>query len=613
MKNSSLYDVVILGSGIGGSILACILAKAGLKTLLLEESSHPRFAIGESLIPETGIRLRVLAEKYGVPEIAWLGNFYQLRDNISSSSGVKRSFSFMYHTKGEQHKVEQINQLPTLTPPFGPDSHLFREDTDSYMAYTAISYGAELRQQVKVTELEFGADEVGLLTAKERIRARFLIDAGGMRSLVSTQLGLRDEVPRFKTDTRGMYNHFIGLKPADLLFDQDHKMPSPIGQSTMHHIFDGGWLWIIPFNNHRESTNPLASVGLMLDRRKYPEPQGTPAEEFRHIISQFPSIARHFAEATEVRPWIGTGRLQYSQTTLTGPRFVQLPHAASFVDPLFSSGLSVLTIAVDLIAQELIPACRDNDFRVERFKRMEDTVNQGFDHYDHIISRSLDSFASYDLWNAWNRNWTMGNYLGTFGPLKLLLKYEQTGDRRYLDMTTEPGRVGVLSSHLPEVLAAMTASSEDIAAAVAGQISHAEASNHIFTRLGQLDFLPPYMGFGRPEQHAPTCFTLPWGMRHVIWYNLFARQAWKDYVSFNLLTYARLASGFMFEQVCHNSRRLWAAVRDVFFVDNREWRYQPRGQSARGKHYLPVPTSAQPKQQPDAPAAAVDLAKAAQE
>ena len=77
------YDVAILGSGIGGSMLACILAKHGISTLLIEELSHPRFTIGESLIPETGVRLRILAEKHGGPEIGWHGSFQALREKVT--------------------------------------------------------------------------------------------------------------------------------------------------------------------------------------------------------------------------------------------------------------------------------------------------------------------------------------------------------------------------------------------------------------------------------------------------------------------------------------------------------------------------------------------------
>lgn len=587
------YDVVILGSGIGGSMLACILAKHGVSTLLIEELTHPRFAIGESLIPETGVRLRILAEKHGIPEIGWLGSFHALRDNVSAACGVKRSFSFMYHRSGEKHVPQETNQLPTLTPPFGPDSHLFRQDTDAYLAAMAVKYGAHFRQQLKVTGLEFQSDEVKLTTASGAvIRAAFLIDGGGMRSWVATQFNLRDEVPRFRTDTRAIYNHFIDVKPADFLLEGAKRVvPSPLGQSTMHHIFDGGWIWVIPFGNHRDSTNPLTSVGMMLDRRKFPTPQGAPEDEFRAIISRFPTIRKHFADARPVRPWVGSGRIQYSQKHLIGPRYIQLPHAANFVDPLYSSGLSVLTVAVDLMAEALLGAFKDNDFAVERFQRIEDVVQTGFDHYDVIVSRSFDAFASYDLWNAWNRNWVMGNFLGTFGPFANLIRYLGSGDRGFLDATTKPGAIGVLSSHLPEVRAAIETSSNDVADAIAGGITHAEASRRIFARLGALPFLPQYMGFGDPDHHAPSTFTLPAGARSVLWYRMQGDRKWRDYAAFPLLSYAGQAMRFALHEAGDNFRRAFAAVRDIFFANNDEWHYTPHALRAHGRYHEPYAES----------------------
>ncbi len=590
-SSSARYEVVILGSGIGGAMLACILAKRGVSVLMIEELAHPRFTIGESLIPETGVRLRILAEKYAVPEIGWLGSFHALRDNVSSACGVKRAFSFMYHRKGEEHRPGETNQLPTLTPPFGPDSHLFRQDTDAYLASAAMVYGAHLRQQTKIAHIDFGADEVALTTANgEVIRAGFLIDAGGMRSQVSTQLGLRDAVPRFRTDTRALYSHFIGVKPADLLFGKKgHGMPSPLGQGTMHHVFDGGWIWIIPFGNHRQATNPLTSVGMVLDRRQHPVANGTPEDEFRRIIGQHPTIARHFAEARAVRPWVVSGRLQYSQSRLLCHRMLQLPHAACFVDPLYSSGMSVLTVAVDLIAESLLAAVADGDYAQERFQPIERVVNRGFDHYDHIVATSFDAFASYPLWNAWNRNWAMGNFMGTWGPLSLLMRYISSGDRRFLNLTTAPDRIGVLSSHLPDIRAAMGASGQDIAAATAGSQTHDVASQRIFDRLGALDFLPGYMGFGKPGQRAPSSFTLTSGARNVLWYRRHADAKWRDYCSFSLLAYGFETLKFMLAQGRDSTRRLGGAWRDVFFADNGEWRHQPNALRAHPVLPLPAP------------------------
>jgi FADH2 O2-dependent halogenase len=571
------YDVIILGSGIGGSILACILAKKGVSVLMVEELAHPRFTIGESLIPETGIRLRILAEKYGVPEIGWLGNFYQLRDNVSSNCGAKRAFSFMYHKEGSQHVPEQTNQLPTLTPPFGPDSHLFRQDTDAWLASVSTLYGAHFQQQVKVEGLRFEADRVVMKAAGGvEVSADFLIDAGGMRSHVSTLFNLRDTTPRFKTDTRTLYTHFIGLPAADCLLPEGGAgLPSPLGQGTMHHVFDGGWMWIIPFNNHPEATNPLTSVGVMLDRRKHPKADGPPGEEFQRLISRYPSIARHFARATPIRPWIGSGRLQYSSPRTIGPRFIQLPHAAAFVDPLYSSGMSVLTVAIDLIADALLPAIAERRYDEERFELVDTVVQKGFDHYDQVVSRSFDSFADYDLWNAWNRNWVLGNFLGTFGALSLLVNFLSTGDRSWLDRTTEPHRIGVLGSHLPEVVATMHANAEEVGAATRGERSPREASDRIFARLGALDFLPPYMGFGDRDQRSQAVFTLPAGVRHVLWYRYNAPRSWKEYADLPLLTFASETASFVGGAWGEGLRRSWSVFRDVFSAGNRDWRHNP--------------------------------------
>jgi FADH2 O2-dependent halogenase len=590
--SSNRYDVAILGSGIGGSMLAAIFARHGLSTLLLEGTTHPRFTIGESLIPETGVRLRILGEKYGVPEIGWLGSFHALRDNVSSNSGVKRSFSYMYHTAGEPHRVEHVNQLPTLTPPFGPDSHLFRQDTDAYLATLSVQYGATFRQQARIEDISFDKDVVVLRSSSgETFRADYLIDAAGMRSMVSDQLGLRDEVPRFRTDTRAMFTHMLGVKSADLLIDPPggHRMPSPLGQGTMHHVFDGGWIWVIPFNNHRDATNPLTSIGLMLDRRRHPDPQGTPEQEFRRIVSGYPTVARHFAEATAIRPWLRSGRIQYSSAHLLGHRVLQLPHAANFVDPLYSSGMSVLTVAVDLIAEAVLKAAAENDYATERFQHIEDVVNTGFDHYDMIVSRSFDAFASYDLWNAWNRNWMLGNMLGALGPLSLLVRYLRTKDRSYLEQTTEPGRIGVLGSHLPEVVAVMRASQQHVDAATAGGVSHAEASRRIFGLLDDCDFLPPYMGFGDPDRHVPATFTLLSGARHVNWYRRHGSAAWKENSTFPLTTYAREVLGFVLNSAAASSRRAFSGIRDVFFASNQDWRYMPPALSAHGRKWTPIP------------------------
>ncbi|MYS71104.1 NAD(P)-binding protein, partial [Streptomyces sp. SID5926] len=127
-EDQRVFDVAIVGGGIGGTMLGAVLARHGVRVLLLEGSGHPRFAIGESTVPETTFGLRVLARRYDVPELDHLATNAALRRHVSSNSGVKRNFSFIYHREGEPTRPDECTQYPTWGPPLGPDSHYFRQD-----------------------------------------------------------------------------------------------------------------------------------------------------------------------------------------------------------------------------------------------------------------------------------------------------------------------------------------------------------------------------------------------------------------------------------------------------------------------------------------------------
>ena len=160
------YDVAILGTGLGGTLLGAILAANGLDVLLLEQGVHPRFAIGESTIPETTVLLRLMARRYGVREIAHLSNFHATRAHVSPACGVKRNFSFHHHRPGEPNDPRHTNQFLTWAPPFGPDIHYFRQDTDAYMLAVAARRGATVRQQTAIEEIRF--DDAGVRGPRAR-------------------------------------------------------------------------------------------------------------------------------------------------------------------------------------------------------------------------------------------------------------------------------------------------------------------------------------------------------------------------------------------------------------------------------------------------------------
>ena len=443
MTTNTDYDVIILGSGIGGGMLGAVLARHGIRVLLIDSATHPRFAVGEATTPDTSFRLKILSAKYDVPEIGYLSAFHKLRDNISPACGVKRAFSFLYQREGKEQNPKESHQYPTLAAPMGPDCHFYRQDTDAYMLAIAVKYGAETRQETKVAEVDIGESSVSVTTQKgTKYTAQYLVDAAGYRSPVADKMGLRGKPEEFfKTNSRSMFTHMVGVKMYDQVGAprKEYELKYPLSQGTLHHVIDGGWFWVIPFNNHADAVNPLCSVGLTLDRNKYPETGMDPEEEFFQFVNRYPSMRRQFEGARAVRNWTSTRRLQYCSTQTVGDRYALLSHAGGFIDPLFSPGLNLTASNTDLLARHLLRGFRETgDFSREAFKLVEDRFQYNLKYFDRVVGTAFMSFRDYDLWDAWFRVWVVGSSRGYRTQCEPL--HEVSADRRY----QSAGRFGKL-------------------------------------------------------------------------------------------------------------------------------------------------------------------------
>ncbi|TGB15145.1 tryptophan 7-halogenase [Streptomyces sp. MZ04] len=402
------YDVIILGSGIAGSILGAVLARNGAKVMLVDAGVHPRFAVGESSIPRTLNMFRIIAERYDVPELELFCSFDKAIKEIAPTMGRKLHFGFMMHEEGKEPDPAHTTQLGTHIPDLHT-SHLFRQDTDSYLFHLAVKYGCVARQAYRVQNVDFGEHEVTISGQDgTRFRTRYLVDASGFRSPVAEQLGLRAGPDALKHHARSLFTHMIDVRPTDecLKMPKEERPPLPWVMGTMHHVFERGWFWVIPFNNDPGSINPLVSVGLTFDERRYPKPDDiTPAEEFARHVSRFPVLERIFADAKTVRPWVSTGRFQYTSTQTVGHRWCMMSHAAGFIDPLYSRGLSNTGEVIDAVAWRLLRALKDDDFSEERFAYVERLQQSLVRYNDNLVNCSFISWSDWDLWNAVYRVW----------------------------------------------------------------------------------------------------------------------------------------------------------------------------------------------------------------
>lgn len=429
------YDVIVLGTGISGSILATITARQGLSTMMIDHGRHPRFTVGESMIPGTSHMLRIMADRYDVPELDYVSTYRKLRRHVTNSMGIKRNFSFVHHTHGRRLNPKQSTMLPIPHYPDGPESHLMRQDVDAFLFAAAVRYGADALQDTVVTAAERNEDGWTLKTKCGRsIRGKYIVDGSGHNSVLAKLHGFREEPTRLRSFTRSIFTHMVGVRPFDDFYGaKDHGLPQPLSQGTLHHIFDGGWLWVIPFDNNQTAGNPMCSVGLQLDPRVYPpDPEG-PEAEFRKFLKDYPDMAIQFEKARAVRPWVSAPRLQYSSTHVVGDRFCLAPHSAGFVDPLFSRGLHITMESINALAHRLIEAARTNDYSLQHFQALDQFTQKHIESHDKLTHGSLVAFRDFELWNAWYRVWALGGTLSSLRYRRARIQYQQTGDKRFLE------------------------------------------------------------------------------------------------------------------------------------------------------------------------------------
>jgi len=498
-----IYDVAILGAGMAGGMLGAVLARNGVKVLLMDAGTHPRFAVGESTIPYTSSMTRIIAERYGVPEIAPLASFRGVNEKVSPMSGRKSNFGFVYHVENQPQRPEQINQL-VIPQSQRTECHLFRQDTDAYLFNLAVGYGADPCLDTRITGIDIDPDSGVVLHSAQgaQFRARYLVDGAGYRSPTADAFNLRDEPPRARHHSRSLFTHMVGVTPFDdASAAQGHKNPSPWHHGTLHHVFDGGWLWVIPFDNHDGALSTLCSVGLTVDERVYPKPDCGPQEEFDDFLRRFPQIAEQFHGARAVRPWISTGRLQYSASRTVGDRYTLTSHAAGFIDALYSRGLTNTLEVVNSLAWRLIAASRDGDWSTGRFAYI-DTLQQGlYDVHDDLVYSSFVGFRHYELWNAVIRVWKTTSILPTMRIENALRAYLDSRDERVfleLEKTGTPGLPAPVGEDIAALLAYTRTTCQQVEA---GTLDPGEAASRLFAYLRGARFIPAPFDLGDPDNH----------------------------------------------------------------------------------------------------------------
>lgn len=323
----TVYDVIVVGGGPSGSTAANLLAREGLRVLVLEREVFPRFHVGESLLPSDVALLRRL----GMDPDAHGFVYKAGAEFFDERQGSHREFLFSVALDDTPDHAYQVE----------------RAVFDELLLDLAKEHGAEVHEGERVTAIDVGDERVVVQAiaggVSSTYEARYVIDATGLDAF----LGRRDRTvtPIKEFGLAATVTHFHDLDPAieRELLDRDQ------GKGNVKVFFlDNGWAWTIPLGGRR------ASVG-MVTRNK-----GMVPSWLDDTIAASPFLSRALAGAHEVRKRGSLASFSFHNRAQHGARWVCAGDSGCFLDPVFSSGVSLGMLGAEHIAEILLPALRDS-------------------------------------------------------------------------------------------------------------------------------------------------------------------------------------------------------------------------------------------------------------
>ena len=371
------FDIGIIGGGPAGSTAAAYLAKAGLSVVLFESEIFPREHVGESLVPAT---TPVLLEIGAMEKIDAAG--FPKKYGAAWTSAEDRDIEHNGFT-GLTHDFRAAEVLFSERDQPGVDRdytfHVDRGKFDQILLKHAASLGAHVIEGARVNRVDFDDPARPVLRCHIGPRpldvtVRMVVDASGRRTMLGSQR-------KFKVPD-SVFNQYA----IHTWFDHFDRKALAVDKGKADFIFihflpiSDTWVWQIPI------TDTVTSVGVVTQKRRFKAAKDRMDQFFWDSVETRPDLAEALRNATQVRGFKAEGDYSYGMREICGDGFVMIGDAARFVDPIFSSGVSVALNSARIACQDIIEAARDGDFSKHRFHRFEAKLRRGMANWYQFIS-----------------------------------------------------------------------------------------------------------------------------------------------------------------------------------------------------------------------------------